>query len=101
MLDTKNRIIAESKVLFFELGIANTRLQQIADASGISVGNLAYHFKNKEAIVETVYENLFEELSVILSQYITQTTIEAFDKQFSSLYFFTSRTNSPSTINGK
>ena len=88
MLDTKNKIIAESKVLFFEMGIANTRLQQIADAAGISVGNLAYHFKNKEAIVETVYENLFEELSTILSQYITQTTIEGFDKQFSSLYFF-------------
>jgi AcrR family transcriptional regulator len=88
MSGTKEKIITESKVLFFELGIANTRLQQIADACNISVGNLAYHFKNKEAIVDAVYENLFEELSTILSQYISHKHLEGFDILFSRLYFF-------------
>lgn len=85
---TKNNILSHSKLLFFEQGIANTRLQQIADAAGISVGNLAYHFKNKEAIVEAVYENIFEELSAILSQYLVHPGLEGFDKQFSDLYYF-------------
>ncbi|MFM7358780.1 MAG: TetR/AcrR family transcriptional regulator [Sediminibacterium sp.] len=89
-MPTKELIIEQSKILFFEQGIANTRLQQIADASSISVGNLAYHFKNKEAIVQAVYENLFEELAEILSHYIMQTGFNGFDKQFSDLYnFFT------------
>lgn len=85
---TKLHILEQSKILFFLQGIANTRLQQIADASSISVGNLAYHFKNKEAIVEALYENLFEELSEILSQYSVQTGLLGFDKQFSDLYKF-------------
>jgi AcrR family transcriptional regulator len=88
MLDTKTRIINESETLFFEQGIANIRLQQIADAAGISVGNLAYHFKNKDAIVTAVYENLFAELSTILSQYIVYQQLSGFNKQFSALYEF-------------
>jgi AcrR family transcriptional regulator len=88
MSGTKEKIIAESKDLFFATGIANTRLQQIADACSISVGNLAYHFKNKEAIVEAVYDNLFEELSSILSQYINHKHLQGFDILFSRLYFF-------------
>ena len=87
-LGTKDRIIEESKRLFFVQGIANTRLQQIADAAGISVGNLAYHFKNKETIVEATYENLFEELATVLSQYAGYADFTGFDKQFSDLYFF-------------
>ncbi len=96
-MPTKNHIILQSKQLFFQQGIANTRLQQIADAVGISVGNLAYHYKNKEAIVEAVYENLFEELAAILSQYGVHTGFEGLDKQFSDLYFFF--TNNQFTFN--
>ncbi|MBX3256255.1 MAG: TetR/AcrR family transcriptional regulator [Chitinophagaceae bacterium] len=88
MLSTKAKIIEESERLFFEQGIAGIRLQNIADAAGISVGNLAYHFKNKEAIVETVYENLFSELTNILSQYMVFPDLSGFDKQFSALYKF-------------
>lgn len=50
MATTKQRIILNAKKLFSQNGIANTRLQQIADETGISVGNLAYHFPNKEEI---------------------------------------------------
>lgn len=47
MSETKLKIIKGAQELFFENGIANIRLQQIADSSGISVGNLAYHLKIK------------------------------------------------------
>jgi AcrR family transcriptional regulator len=88
MSETKNKIIKTSEALFFEYGIANVRLQQIADEVGISVGNLAYHFKNKEAIVVAVYDSLLEELSNILTTYLEYPNLEDFDKQFSDLYAF-------------
>jgi AcrR family transcriptional regulator len=66
MATTKERIIQNSKRLFSENGIANTRLQQIADETQISVGNLAYHYANKEEIVQGVYNQILGELSGIL-----------------------------------
>ncbi|MFM2192679.1 MAG: hypothetical protein RLZZ118_1636 [Bacteroidota bacterium] len=93
MTETKQRIIGVSETLFFEQGIANIRLQQIADAAEISVGNLAYHFKNKDAIVVAVYENLFSELSNILSQFLMYNQLDGFDKQFSALYNFYKQNN--------
>lgn len=93
MAATKERILKVSEQLFFEQGIANVRLQQIADASEISVGNLAYHFKNKEAIVEAVYETLFTHLSNILSKFIIHQDLDGFDKQFTALYNFYNENN--------
>ena len=88
MLSTKHRILQNSEKLFFEHGIANVRLQQIADITGISVGNLAYHFKNKETIVEAVYENLMEDVSDILVNKNTFKGLQKFDSKFSNLYQF-------------
>lgn len=88
MLDTKRRIIHIAEKLFYQQGIANVRLQQIADEAGISVGNLAYHFKNKEAIVNAVYEGLLESLSDVLATYMQQNNLLDFDTQFSHLFHF-------------
>ena len=93
MMETKERIRSVAEKLFFENGIANVRLQQIADDAGISVGNLAYHYKNKEAIVQAVYEHLFEEFEQILASYLQLPDLRDFDQQFELLYqFFTRNT---------
>lgn len=78
---TKQRIIDAAIHLFNTHGLANVRLQQIADETGISVGNLAYHYKNKDAIVAAVYEQLFVEFHEILSQYLTYPGLDDFDQQ--------------------
>lgn len=88
MLTTKQRILKISEKLFFEQGIANVRLQQIADNSGISIGNLAYHFKNKEVIVEEVYNELLKELSELHSGDKVYEGLGGFDKYFSEMYKF-------------
>lgn len=85
---TKQRILEAAVLLFNREGLANVRLQQIADETGISVGNLAYHFKNKEAIVVEVYESLFEELKQILSTYLSHPSLNDFDEQLSRYYAF-------------
>jgi AcrR family transcriptional regulator len=91
MSETKERIRNVAENLFFEHGIANTRLQLIADEAGISVGNLAYHFKNKEALVVYVYEHLFEEFNNILITYLQTPDLTDFDRQFEALYKFFSQ----------
>lgn len=88
---TKNRIMEAATRLFNEMGVANVRLQQIADDTGISVGNLAYHFKNKEAIVVSVYDTLFDEFSGILSQYLQNKNLSDFDRQLEQYHTFFSR----------
>ena len=91
MIETKRRILSVAEKLFFSHGIANVRLQQIADESGISVGNLAYHYKNKEAIVQAVYEKMFEDFNGILSSYLQTPDLGDFDHLFNSCHtFFTS-----------
>lgn len=89
-MDTKQRILHSAERLFFMQGIANVRLQQIADETGISVGNLAYHFKNKETIVQAVYDRMFEDFSTILSLYLQSPDLGDFDRLFTACHgFFT------------
>ena len=85
---TKQRILNSAISLFNDYGIANVRLTQISDDAGISVGNLAYHYKNKDAIVEAVYAQLLQEFGKVLSEYLTESTLLDFEKQLGSLYVF-------------
>lgn len=65
--DTKTRIIEKSIELFNRFGFVNVRLQHIADEVGISVGNLAYHFKNKDVIIEEIYAELEQSQKILLA----------------------------------
>lgn len=90
-LTTKQKILESAIRLFNWEDVANVRLQQIADETGISVGNLAYHFKNKEAIVTAVYEGLFEEFAQILSTYMSSPKLTDFDFQMEQYHRFFSK----------
>jgi AcrR family transcriptional regulator len=57
MIPTNKYIADHALKLFNKNGFVNVRLQQIADAAFVSVGHLAYHFKNKEAIVDFLFES--------------------------------------------
>lgn len=90
MLSTKQRILNASVKLFNEYGVDAVRLQQIAEEIGISVGNLAYHYKTKDAIVESVYEQVIDEFSHIFRQYLQSPDLANFDQQLSLYHqFFT------------
>lgn len=87
-LSTKQKIINAATRLFNENGMANVRLQQIANDVGISAGNLAYHFRNKEAIVDAISEEVFEEISELLSAYRLFPNLMDFDYQLNKYYAF-------------
>ncbi|GLU52797.1 TetR/AcrR family transcriptional regulator [Dyadobacter frigoris] len=96
-LTTKAKISEAALFLFNHFGFVNVRLQHIADEAGLSVGNLAYHFKTKDEIVELLYEeiiarqkNLLTDLRMIplfinLNSYIDNTFL--MQKRYS--FFFT------------
>lgn len=87
MKKTKTKIIQSSIELFNQKGLANVRLQQIADHCGISVGNLAYHFQNKVAIIKTIDEILQKEIEPVLSNKKSFPYLIDFDNQLSQYYF--------------
>lgn len=68
MSQTKTLILEKSLGLFNRFGFVSIRLQHIADEAGMSVGNLAYHFKNKDAILEALYEQIEQEHKQLLAE---------------------------------
>lgn len=66
MSKTKTKILAIALKLFNEKGIAQVSLRTISNEMGISPGNLTYHFKKREDIIETLYLELVSKLDVLL-----------------------------------
>ena len=54
MKKTQVKILTNATSLFNKKGVGNVRLQDIAKKSGISAGNLSYHYKTKKDLMEAV-----------------------------------------------
>lgn len=78
--DTRQIILDTAKRLFNERGYNGVSLKDIADEIGISKGNLTYHFRKKEDIMESLLLN--EPKSRPLS---TATTLEELDCIFTDM----------------
>ena len=66
-MNTRDRILDAALRLFNQSGTATVSTNHIADALGISPGNLYYHFRNKEAIIRALFEQQFAHWDVIYS----------------------------------
>lgn len=51
---TKQHILEQSNVLFYINGYSSTSFTDIMEATGLSKGNITYHFKNKQVILEGI-----------------------------------------------
>ena len=58
-LNTKEKILIASKELFLEQGFGAPTLNLLAQKVGISRGNLTYYFKDKEALLEVLIEEIW------------------------------------------
>ncbi|NTW97259.1 MAG: TetR/AcrR family transcriptional regulator [Oscillochloris sp.] len=59
-MTTPERILATALRLFNDAGTAAVSTNHIADALGMSPGNLYYHFRNKEAIIRALFAQQFD-----------------------------------------
>lgn len=59
---TKQVIYDSALKLFTEHNYDEVKMTDIAKASGVAVGSIYYHFRNKEAIVDFGYERFDEAL---------------------------------------
>ncbi len=67
-MTTKQRILHTSLQLFNQYGVDTVTVRHIAKELGMSHGNLCYHFPNTDAIAETLYEQLIEELNSVIEE---------------------------------
>lgn len=67
-MNTREKILQASVELFNEKGISTVTLRDIADQVGISIGNLAYHFKNKDFIITELFRSMESERQQRLSE---------------------------------
>ncbi len=58
-MKTRDRILETARRLFNEAGTGPVSTNHIAEAHGISPGNLYYHFRNKEEIIRALFEQQF------------------------------------------
>jgi AcrR family transcriptional regulator len=85
LLKNKDKILLSARKLFNERGFVNVRLQHISDDTIISVGNIAYHFKNKEAIVTALFSEWEKEFKQVFLEYRHTPIFENVDRIFSSI----------------
>lgn len=72
-MKTRDRILDTSLALFNEEGEADTTTIDIANEMDISPGNLYYHFKGKEQVVEELYAQFHARVLVALQEITAQT----------------------------
>jgi AcrR family transcriptional regulator len=79
---TQTRIIDTALRLFNEHGTAAVSTNRIAEECGISKGNLHYHFRNKNEVIESIFRRIVDEMNAGWYQDHTQPTIRHMAEMF-------------------
>lgn len=61
-LETHQKILSSTLSLFSEKGYFNTSVRDISRVSGVSIGSIYHHFKDKEGVASAMYNNLLERM---------------------------------------
>jgi AcrR family transcriptional regulator len=94
-VSTAERIVDAAVRLFNADGISRVSLRQIAEAVGISHGNLAYHYANKGEILDALYTRMESEMDDVVypggdtslrHYHAVMTRISAFHDQYRFFY---------------
>lgn len=62
-MKTRDRILKLATDTFNEKGYSAVNLLEIAQVMGISRGNVAYHFKNKDLLLQAIVEEMWEQIA--------------------------------------
>lgn len=61
-LNTREQVLATAVRLFTSQGFFNTSVHDIARESGVSIGSIYHHFKDKRGIAQGLYASLLERM---------------------------------------
>src|SRR5260370_40634696 len=64
----RDRLIEAAKLMFYQQGVTGTTLADIAQQAQVPLGNIYYHFRTKEALVEAVIQAHLQELQSLFAQ---------------------------------
>lgn len=67
-LDTKTKILTAARLLFNDFGFSNVTIRMIAIELKMSSGNLNYHYKTREDILEALYFEMVKEFDSRIDQ---------------------------------
>ncbi|MCU7833929.1 MAG: TetR/AcrR family transcriptional regulator [gamma proteobacterium symbiont of Taylorina sp.] len=67
--ETKIRILTVANELFYHQGFNSTSIANIVDKTKLSKGNITYHFKSKQAILEGIVEQRLLDIDGLLNQW--------------------------------
>ncbi|WP_026478712.1 TetR/AcrR family transcriptional regulator [Alkaliphilus transvaalensis] len=73
---TKERILQVAEKLFSENGFDGTGVEKIAKETGINKGSIYYHFRDKNDIVESLFQNIIQEVEEHINKINQQDAID-------------------------
>ena len=65
----RDRLIEAAKTLFYQQGVTGTTLADIAERAEVPLGNVYYHFRTKDALVDAVIQAHVQELQSLLARW--------------------------------
>ena len=69
-MKTKDKILHQALLFFNEKGVDQVSVLEISQKLNISYGNLTYHFKKKEEIVLSLYQQMQKELNASITHLV-------------------------------
>lgn len=84
--DTKTKIIEIAIQRFNKEGFGNVSMNEIALELGLSRGNLAYHFKDKELLLEAIVGQMWEAFRVKREETLSFPSFKNITEEFHLLY---------------
>ncbi len=71
MTPKRERLIEAAQTLFYHQGVNRTTLADIAQQAHVPLGNIYYHFRTKEVLVEAMIEAHERELQSLFAQWVS------------------------------
>jgi AcrR family transcriptional regulator len=88
--DTKSLIKSTALRLFNERGVGRVSGNTIAEHCGISKGNMHYHYRTKQEIIQALFQDIVDEMAVSWWQDENQPTVqhmaEMFERQLEMIW---------------
>ena len=68
ILSKRGRLVEAAKETFYHQGVTRTTLADIAQQADVPLGNVYYHFRTKEALIEAVIQDHLQDLQAFLER---------------------------------